>query len=615
MNLPQVIVFLNFFFFASVFGQNESSLDSSTVNYLIQECETELKKNPANAIKIARKAATISLENNDQNRLALSFKLLGTGYFYLGRTDSTKFYWLKSSQLLSATKDNNLADSYNNLGVIYLRLGDTDSSLFFHNKSLDLRAYLKDTIGVASSLLNLGALQKGRGEFEIALSHYFSALKLYEDLNNKEKQGDSYNNIGLLYLSLNENEKSLEYLSKALSIKKQFADDRSIAGTINNIAAVYQHMDDYENAEQNYLKAKETFIQYGDKRMLAGLESNLGIIYKEKLQYSKATSAYLNAIENFDQLNDIEGLATVYNNLGAVYYLQNNYPASNLAYQKAEKHALKLNSLPLLSKAYQGLFNANKKLSNYSLALDYNEKYVAVNDTLFSQTTAEKIAELSEKYESEKKARQINQLEKNQLITAQKIQQRESFIWILSISSLLILTLLFFLINRFKLKRKILEAQNDRITLSVKIKEKELELKNRELTSYATNSLQKGEFLQSIHDVLDELEFKSNQTLLKVEDLKKKIKSKIDGVDDWDKFKLHFENVHPSFFEKLQLINQTLTLNDLRNCAYIKMKLSIKEVASLLNISPKSAKMNRYRLKKKLNLSADDDLNGFIQSL
>lgn len=70
---------------------------------------------------------------------------------------------------------------------------------------------------------------------------------------------------------------------------------------------------------------------------------------------------------------------------------------------------------------------------------------------------------------------------------------------------------------------------------------------------------------------------------------------------EWDKFKLHFEQVHPRFFNDLKTKHPTLTNNDLRFCAYLHIHLSTKEIAALLNIVPASVKQAKARLNKKMN--------------
>jgi DNA-binding CsgD family transcriptional regulator len=113
---------------------------------------------------------------------------------------------------------------------------------------------------------------------------------------------------------------------------------------------------------------------------------------------------------------------------------------------------------------------------------------------------------------------------------------------------------------------------------------------------------------------MEGVNFNQTEPAILFKEMQKAIDENLESSHDWEKFKLHFENVHPKFFERLSKQVPNITVNDLKNCAYIKMNLSVKEVAVLMNITPKSAKMNRYRLKKKLSLGEDDSLLRFIQN-
>lgn len=81
------------------------------------------------------------------------------------------------------------------------------------------------------------------------------------------------------------------------------------------------------------------------------------------------------------------------------------------------------------------------------------------------------------------------------------------------------------------------------------------------------------------------------------------------------KFIYHFNEVHPEFFSRLKSLCNELTENNLGMCAYFKMGMSIKQVASILNVSTETVKNARYRLKKKLNLNEEINLDDFIRDI
>jgi DNA-binding CsgD family transcriptional regulator len=78
---------------------------------------------------------------------------------------------------------------------------------------------------------------------------------------------------------------------------------------------------------------------------------------------------------------------------------------------------------------------------------------------------------------------------------------------------------------------------------------------------------------------------------------------------------LHFRNAHADFFENLRNKHPVLSSNEIKLSAYLKLNLSSKEIASLMNISIRSIEQARYRLRKKLNLPQDSSLVNYIQSL
>lgn len=88
----------------------------------------------------------------------------------------------------------------------------------------------------------------------------------------------------------------------------------------------------------------------------------------------------------------------------------------------------------------------------------------------------------------------------------------------------------------------------------------------------------------------------------------------MDG-DYWDQFVGHFIQVAPHFFEELKQRFPDLTPNEIKLCAYIRIGMSSKQIAQMLNLSPESVNKNRYRLRKKLGLEKDTVLDEIIAGL
>jgi len=159
----------------------------------------------------------------------------------------------------------------------------------------------------------------------------------------------------------------------------------------------------------------------------------------------------------------------------------------------------------------------------------------------------------------------------------------------------------------FKLKslaseKELIQAKNDQLKIDVASK-------SRELATSTMSIIKKNELLSSIKNELLEGTDKGVGNVIKILD------KNLNNTDDWQVFKEAFNNADKDFIKKLKLLHGTLTPNDLRLCAYLRLNLASKEIAPLLNISPRSVEVKRYRLRKKMNLEHNDSLTDYILNI
>ncbi|EAQ41131.1 triple tyrosine motif-containing protein [Polaribacter sp. MED152] len=159
---------------------------------------------------------------------------------------------------------------------------------------------------------------------------------------------------------------------------------------------------------------------------------------------------------------------------------------------------------------------------------------------------------------------------------------------------------------RIELELKELESSQKIIKLNNDKLRSNIESKNRELATSTMSIIKKNEFLNTIKQ---ELTANGNSGIPKVI---KFIDKNLNNTDDWKMFQEAFNNADKKFLKKIKAKHPELTPNDLRLCAYLRLNLSSKEIAPLLNISPRSVEVKRYRLRKKINLPHDANLTNYI---
>ncbi|EAR00942.1 triple tyrosine motif-containing protein [Maribacter sp. HTCC2170] len=164
--------------------------------------------------------------------------------------------------------------------------------------------------------------------------------------------------------------------------------------------------------------------------------------------------------------------------------------------------------------------------------------------------------------------------------------------------------------NLKKLKQKKLKAQQEIIQIKNEKLKMDIANKNRELAISTMSLIKKNEFLNSIKDQLKQVE-----NTPKIKSVIKTINRNINNTDDWQFFEEAFNNADKDFLKNIKSHHQNLTPNDLRLCAYLRLNLTSKEIAPLLNISVRSVEVKRYRLRKKMALPHENSLTDYILNL
>lgn len=164
------------------------------------------------------------------------------------------------------------------------------------------------------------------------------------------------------------------------------------------------------------------------------------------------------------------------------------------------------------------------------------------------------------------------------------------------------------------LREKTLENEKRIVQLKNESLQNEIKLKSKQLANNAMALVKKNETLQDIKkDLMMNKDGFNNYYSYKK--LVKKLDNSIVLKDEWEVFENNFSQVHDEFFEALKQKHSKLTPKDLKICAYIKMNLSSKEIAPLMNISVRGVETHRYRLKKKLNLENDISLVDYLLNI
>lgn len=143
--------------------------------------------------------------------------------------------------------------------------------------------------------------------------------------------------------------------------------------------------------------------------------------------------------------------------------------------------------------------------------------------------------------------------------------------------------------------------------------QQELEYKIKELETTTLHLIHKNEKLIDLRDRLGDIIASAPSPLQRqLSQVVKSINQDLEDEQNWENFERHFNAIHDNFIRRFAEAFPDLTYNDLKLCALIRMNMSNKEIASFLNISVRSVESRRYRIRKRMGMDSDVNLNDFI---
>lgn len=460
---------------------------------------------------------------------------------------------------------------------------------------------------------------------------------------------------GLAHFHLSQYEKALANFQNSYMIAQEMDSTAYIAEAVYFLGTIHKYLDNFDQAKEYFEESLGLYAHLKNIKWMAAIKSNLGTIYAKKENYLDALAAYQEALslmqannlekessiplanigDNYwrmkkpelalkyfkqslaldEKYGMIEDKAISLANMGLAYRDLKRYDLAFQHFEQSLSTAKKYQYRKLIYENYKELSTTYKEIGNNNLALEYFEKFHILKDSIFNQEKNKQISNLSVAYETEKKELELVESKKliETLEQSQKINRLSNYLIMVSVLSLLILGFLFF--SRQKARRELIETQLKNKQLESQNLKKELKYKEQDLTNFALDITRKNEFSNSIYESLKEIiSIPPQAAKKKARELLMLTSNHLKINDDIEQFQMNIDKVNQEYFDKLQQQFPNLTNNDKQLCGLIRLNLSIKEIATIRNISPKSVEMSRYRLRKKLALDKGEDMTQFLQS-
>lgn len=475
----------------------------------------------------------------------------------------------------------------------------------------------------AEAILYHSQAEQLLGNFDQSIKTLYDALECVTP-ENKGLSAQIYALMGILYCRLTDYNKAIELNEKATSIFKSLGDSTSLALCYNDRGIIHAYLNEFGTAEQFLRQALAINRSQKNLKSVAANLNNLCLFegnFEEKLGFINE------AIVINKNLNSQWSLGENYNNMGKQYFYAKQYNNALQALQKAYEVANSIDAKELICDNYEYSSWVYEALGDHKNAYKcLMQLYILSKDLQSGSKLRTVEQEISHKryMDQQRKAELKEQAYEIELL------KRNLFAVLIVFISLVVFSIFLYKWYKRKKNMQLMVArynleQSEHELAELKVRQQELELKSvqnalensrQEASSFAVFLHSRNEILEKIREMIKQGYKMDQQALLPH---LKKVNAFISQYQSGDKANstllMNVEEKNQEFLQRLSERHPNLTQGEKYLATLLRVNLSTKEISMLTGNVPKTINMNRYRLRKSLNLSSEEDLTDYLQNL
>ncbi len=409
--------------------------------------------------------ALLPIQKEDTNQVRLLNKLAD---FYF-RVNINKQTLYANRALLLSKKLNDRpgeAAAWKGLASIDRSKSNFNDALEKLKKAKIIYKEINDKLGSATIISEMGRIYRLQDNSNDAREAAMLANKMFTELGNKKGIALTFHSLGLISYDGGNYPEALKYYLQSKKAYEEMDDWNGLGSEFDNIGSIYFKLDQYDKAYENYLEAKKYYEKSGNRVGLGYALGDIGQIFSKREKYSEAIDYFQQELRINEEFGNKEEICATYANIEEAYYNQKDFANAlkyldlmvNLSkeisskwyireayflsgyvyigkkeYLKAIEYfykSLDVDSTSLNDKhkstIYSGLSQAYEAIDSSGKAFEYYKLHVCANDSIFSSEKSHQLTEMQTKYETEKKDKEIQLLNKENDIKALQVKQEHS---------------------------------------------------------------------------------------------------------------------------------------------------------------------------------------------
>lgn len=467
----------------------------------------------------------------------------------------------------------------------------------------------------ALMLDQLGHYYRIDTEYVSSLKAIQESRKIKENLGEKYTLPATYRSLGRLYSYKKDSLKALQLYDKALNLSKKHENKKEFVNVLNALSGYYLSHKEKEKGKTYAEKA----LKYADS--ISYDKGKTSAIFKLS-KYARQTKDYKTSIsyseENIkicEKTNDKLSLERVYKNLGYAYRKLKQPKKAVIYYKKSLDLLVEVSVEGFIANRCLSLSNAYTDLGDHEHAFAFYRGYKRQQAKDMNIKSIKEYAELDAKYtyERQKAIDSIRLMERQKIKESQILEEASTKFWkvttIIATIFGLIIAVVIFLLRKRREQVKLGELKNEML-------QNEINYKQKDISDFALNISRNHKWREELLKYIKKIKKSSSVK----EDLNfKALEKAILDREIVDNSTIDFQNkvdiLNTAFYEKLREKYPTLTKTEIKLCSLIRLNIDNNEIAVLQNVALESVYRSRSRLRKKLNLSQEEDLNAILREL
>lgn len=472
-------------------------------------------------------------------------------------------------------------------------------------------------------LYDMARMSLNLGVYDQSVRYLLDLLSYSNDANYHIR---AYSLLSLLFINMDKPMYAENYMNQATKLMGSHSkeiDSLSMFIFYNHYGGLFYAKKQY-NAAINELEKAETLAKtFKNPDYLLAVYLNLSNIYLD-LDERDLSRNYLLNILNLckDETSYLHALAI--QNIAYLYALDKQFSVSLQYYQKALQVAREIDAKKLLGAICLEMSDVYKEVNDYKKAWEYQRQGYLLKDSVMNAKALEDIMIRTSNFEQRQDKLDKQILTESLVITTLKNRNKTIVLWALFLAlSILIISLFIILRRLFRQERSnqnlhqtissIADTTQKEVSNTAQKLNQDIELKNRKLVTTSLMLVKSNEMVSVLkNDVKKMKAMHQNTTCKEILDEMDSILKTHSMDQNWEEFKLYFEQIHPDFFTILNTICPELSNGEQRTCALIYLNLNAKEIASITHRSVRTVETVMYQIRKKLNIPKEEKILPFL---